>query len=66
MVIVIADRYMDKKVLNLGLDTWIKGRNELPVQLKLSITLIELVELHATTELIKTWVMVIIKSLALD
>ena len=30
-VIVIIDRHVDKTVLNLGLGTWIKGRDELLV-----------------------------------
>ena len=53
IVIVITDNYINKMALNPGSGTWTKKRDELPVWLKLSAVLIELVEPHTTADLIK-------------
>ena len=52
----IATReYLDKTVLNPGSGTWVKERDELLVQLKLSINLLEFAALSSIVEMIKNW-----------
>ena len=54
LAIIIATRdHLDKIVLNPGLGTWVKRRDNLLAQLKLSINLIEFVASDTVAEMIR-------------